>query len=365
MAKALSTAVYRKLHDEISAIYIASQQKAARALDQISSEAHWQIGERIVTVEQDNAIRAQYGDHLLERLSTSLTKKHGNGFSITNLKNMRKYYRAFPIRQPVAELGWTKQCILLSIENEGLRKKYEKKAVKEDWSKNELLAVLKKDKVKRQREKEGPASVTAQPAAEKPATREKPSLPYTRGRLNLCQVVEIVHPETKRAALYLDPGFRMHRPFPENKSLRLKKDTVVDIRLRAGKHAFAPTTAATAQCYTYKVQLIKVIDGDTLWALIDPGLGTLIVQKLRLRGIDCPEIDTPEGKRAKRFVQRRLKGFEWFIVKTWKDTTDKYDRYLADIFYAPNERDPQKSALEGRFLNQELLDAGLAEIWKD
>ena len=53
----------------------------------------------------------------------------------------------------------------------------------------------------------------------------------------------------------------------------------------------------------------------------------------------------------------------------------KYDRYLSDIFYLPTLKlrqagsldigDPERTAAEGVFLNQELLDQGLATIWKD
>ena len=86
----------------------------------------------------------------------------------------------------------------------------------------------------------------------------------------------------------------------------------------------------------------------------------LIRQKLRLRGIDCPELSTAEGQRAKRFVQERLKGLDFIIIKTYKDRVDKYDRYLVDLFYSRDEKDPQKILKEGIFLNQELLDKGLA-----
>lgn len=90
-----------------------------------------------------------------------------------------------------------------------------------------------------------------------------------------------------------------------------------------------------------------------------------LTQKFRLRGIDCPEINTPEGKRAKRFVEERLKGVDFIVIKTHKDTTDKYERYLADIFYLPSGGDADRTAREGHYLNQDLLDARLARLWQD
>jgi len=109
--------------------------------------------------------------------------------------------------------------------------------------------------------------------------------------------------------------------------------------------------------------VVKILDGDTLDVNLRLGLGIFIEQRLRLRGIDCPELNTHEGRRAKGFVEKALKPCPWIIVKTHKDTSDKYDRYLADIFYLPDERDPQNIAGEGRFLNQELLDNRLAAVY--
>ncbi|MEK6712822.1 MAG: thermonuclease family protein, partial [Nitrospirota bacterium] len=85
-----------------------------------------------------------------------------------------------------------------------------------------------------------------------------------------------------------------------------------------------------------------------------------VSQKLRLRGIDCPEIDTEEGQRAKRFVESRLKDCDFIVVKTCKDRTDKFDRYLADVFYLPGASDPALVAKEGTYLNQKLLNERLA-----
>jgi endonuclease YncB( thermonuclease family) len=146
---------------------------------------------------------------------------------------------------------------------------------------------------------------------------------------------------------------------PKGTKLPLKKDDRVELR----GARLAKTTAPRDELFTYQARAGRIIDGDTLYAAIDLHFGIVIEQKLRLRGIDCPEIDTPEGQRARQFVRARLKGLDWIIVKTHKDTSDKYDRYLADIFYLPGERDPQKIAGEGRFLNQELLDHRLAAVY--
>jgi len=94
-----------------------------------------------------------------------------------------------------------------------------------------------------------------------------------------------------------------------------------------------------------------VIDGDTVVFYVDLGFRTYSRQKLRFRGIDCPELATPEGKIAKTFVEEKLKRAKIITIKTYRK--DKYDRYLADIFVGSKEI----------FLNQELLDKKLADVY--
>jgi len=105
-----------------------------------------------------------------------------------------------------------------------------------------------------------------------------------------------------------------------------------------------------------------VIDGDTLWLDIDCGFGVWTKQKVRLRGIDTPELKTAEGIRARDFVVEALKGVPFVAVTTTKP--DKYDRYLADVFYLPKEEDPGVILSNGVFLNRALHGAGLASWFR-
>ncbi len=72
--------------------------------------------------------------------------------------------------------------------------------------------------------------------------------------------------------------------------------------------------------------MLRVIDGDTLQVRIDLGFSIVIEQRLRLRGLDAPELGTGQGLATKRFVESRLKDCKFLIIKT--HGSDKYDRYL-------------------------------------
>jgi endonuclease YncB( thermonuclease family) len=102
-----------------------------------------------------------------------------------------------------------------------------------------------------------------------------------------------------------------------------------------------------------------VIDGDTIWAVIDCGFDTFVREKLRFHKIDTPELGTPEGEKARRYVRRVLKASPRIVVCT--HSYDKYARYLADIFYLPGVSSYERICSDGLYLNQELLDKGLAQ----
>ena len=117
-----------------------------------------------------------------------------------------------------------------------------------------------------------------------------------------------------------------------------------------------------ASRHTYPAKVESVIDGDTLWVIVDCGDGILTRQKLRLHLIDAPERRTPEGDKATRFVKRVLRKNPDIVICTHH--YDKYARYLADVFYLPDSTNPKATYAQGIYLNQQLLDKGLARKWK-
>ena len=56
---------------------------------------NWLIGRRIVVQEQQGRARADYGKHIIELASLSLSEEFGRGFSETQVRNYRKFYLAF------------------------------------------------------------------------------------------------------------------------------------------------------------------------------------------------------------------------------------------------------------------------------
>ena len=116
--------------------------------------------------------------------------------------------------------------------------------------------------------------------------------------------------------------------------------------------------------YQYKAKLIKVVDGDTVDALIDCGFSTFKKERVRLHGINAPESRTRDKEEKKRGLaaKARLKelikeGKNQFLVETSIDKKGKYGRLLGKLFRLYEDFVPSN---EVRSYNQILLEEGHA-----
>lgn len=129
--------------NEIKELLKKSRQSVALAVNQELIATYWKIGEIIVRYEQNDQIRAAYGEKTLLVLSKELTKELGKGFSRSNIYNMRQLYLCYPIFQTVSgKLSWSHYCELLSISDEAKRSFYEKECINAGWSVRELKRQL-------------------------------------------------------------------------------------------------------------------------------------------------------------------------------------------------------------------------------
>ena len=89
----------------------------------------------IIENEQQGKHRAAYGKAQLQHISGQLTPRFGKGFDVTNLRNMRKFYLAFPIRETLSlELSWSHYNRLTKIENPTARIWYMQEAISQNWN---------------------------------------------------------------------------------------------------------------------------------------------------------------------------------------------------------------------------------------
>lgn len=133
---------------EIALIIKDAQVKAKTAVNLSMVYAYFEIGRKISEEEQAGKSRADYGKYLLSKLSDYLTKEIGKGYSIDNLKLMRKFYTVYAgeKNKNASEteknrrfyLSWSHYIKLMRISNADERRFYEIESAKNDWSLSEL-----------------------------------------------------------------------------------------------------------------------------------------------------------------------------------------------------------------------------------
>jgi micrococcal nuclease len=89
--------------------------------------------------------------------------------------------------------------------------------------------------------------------------------------------------------------------------------------------------------YQYKATVIDVHDGDTVRLDVDLGFRVHFNLQSRLYGINAPELNTVEGRRARSHLLFLLGAGDatptnTIYLRTIKDGQEKYGRYLAELF---------------------------------
>jgi predicted nuclease of restriction endonuclease-like (RecB) superfamily len=126
------TAIYESIRTALS----EARTKVVTAVNSAMVSVYWEIGKQINDAVGE---RAEYGRSLLEYLSERLTKEFGKGFTERNLRAMRQFYEAFPIRHTLrAELSWSHYRLLMRVEEPSRREFYLTEGADSGWTTRQL-----------------------------------------------------------------------------------------------------------------------------------------------------------------------------------------------------------------------------------
>lgn len=126
------------LYDNIRIVLNTARKHSLMAVNKAMVDAYWTVGKLIVEA-QGGSEKATYGANMINAISERLTKEFGRGFTATNLRYMRQFYLAFPIRHAVSDkLSWTHIRQLIKISNPQARAYYAEEAAKAQWSTRQL-----------------------------------------------------------------------------------------------------------------------------------------------------------------------------------------------------------------------------------
>ncbi|MDP1579038.1 MAG: DUF1016 N-terminal domain-containing protein [Candidatus Didemnitutus sp.] len=318
-------ATYADLKKAVEAVVFKGRQQIELAWVRTYHETGRLINEHIL----QNRQRAGYGAGVFEKLSAD------TGISKRTLQECAQFQRCFPIPRTCAQLGWAHYRTLCQVADQNARTSLMRDAIKHEWTVAKLV----------QRVRPLNAALEVEQDDSSSPTRAAPQklLTLKRGTPGIFRLV------SRGDALAVDLGFRLYLRLSDEQAEEFSAGDFVtcDARGRVAK----ASEATKADLFTYSAVVRRTIDGDTLAISLQLPGRYEIEQKLRLRGVDCPEMDTAAGKAAKRFAESLVAAATAVTIYTTKP--DKYDRYLADVFLAPRD------AAEV-FLNNAILAAGHA-----
>lgn len=321
-------ATYAGLRRGVEAVLLTGRSRIDVAWVQTYHETGRLITEHLLL----NKHRADYGAQVFSRLAEDL--KVGK----RQLYECAQFARCFPIVRARAQLTWSHYRFLCQVPDVAQRNALLAEAIKRGLNATQLE--------QRVRALAPPEAAVVEVDAE--GERAKPLKPK-RGTSGVCKVV------VAGDSLAVDLGFACFLDLPEE-----TKWAAGDfVKLDAVGRVSAAVDAGKGDLFTYDAAVLKVVDGDTLWVKVYLSAGRWVKQKLRLRDLDCPEIDTAEGKAAKRFVEPLVGRASAVTICTTKP--DKYDRYLADVFLEMKGGE-SGDAGDAVFLNNALLENGHAVV---
>jgi micrococcal nuclease len=119
----------------------------------------------------------------------------------------------------------------------------------------------------------------------------------------------------------------------------------------------------TRDDYIRRAKIVRLVDGDTVDVDIDLGMAITTRQRLRLFGINTPEVRGPEkvaGHAATQHLADLLVEFkhegDWdIVVQTYKDKKGKFGRLLAVLIGDDGDGNPVN-------LNERMVTDGHAVV---
>jgi len=309
---------YTSLLSSVRKAIHLGKKRAQEAVEREKVRTAWEVGKLILDHILFNKDRAGYGKKVIKRLSGDLS------ISNTELYYMVEFARTYPNFRTTGNLSWGHYQTLLRVNDANRRKRLSESAVSNDWNVKELRREIRKFKgIKKFQTVKTPASLQGVAGTYRITKNTAGELFVDLGFSNYLSVAALATGESLRAGDIVE--------YSREKLIKSNR----------GEEAL----------YTYTAEIREILDGDTVKAEVALGFGFTTVQKLRLRGINAPELNRRDGERAKAFVEKSLslhasRPAKKVLIRTHK--FDKYDRYLVDVW------------IGDATLNDKLVGAGLA-----
>ena len=289
MDNEMDVSKYKQIFENIKIEVAKSQYKAMQAINKELIYMYWNIGKIILA-------NSEWGNKFIDNLSIDLKLSFPEvtGFSVRNLKYMKKFAEEYPdfefVQQVVAQIPWGHNIILMDkIKNINERKWYIIQSIENGWSRNMLSMQLDSKLYERQAIAEKVTNFeNTLPDVQSDLAKQTMKDPYLfgfislKGKVRELEIEEAMISKIKDVLVELGKGFasvgEQYKITVSEKDyfidllfyhLKLKCYIVVELKARD----FEPTDAGQLNFYLSAIDDLVKEESD------NPSIGLLLCKK--------------------------------------------------------------------------------------
>lgn len=130
--------IFGNYYDKINGLILRTKQNVVKNINSEMVELYFEIGSTINELIENYHLESSQND-IIKSFSEKLTKEFGQGFSVPNLKKMKKFYQVFQSGSTLwNQLSWSHNRLIMNIDDEVKRNFYLEESIKSNWSVRQL-----------------------------------------------------------------------------------------------------------------------------------------------------------------------------------------------------------------------------------
>ena len=130
--------VFGNYYNKINDLILKTKQNVAKNINYEMVVLYFEIGSTINELIENYNLEASQ-NKILKLFSEKLTQEFGQGFSVSNLKKMKKFYLTYEDGSTLwNQLSWSHNRLIMNIDNEAKRTFYLEETIKSNWSVRQL-----------------------------------------------------------------------------------------------------------------------------------------------------------------------------------------------------------------------------------
>ena len=130
--------VFGNYYNRINSLILKTKQNVVKNINYEMVELYYAIGSTINELIEEYHLEASQ-NKILKSFSEKLTREFGEGYSVPNLKLMKKFYLTYKDGYTLCnQLSWSHNRLIMNIDNEVKRNFYLEETIKSNWSVRQL-----------------------------------------------------------------------------------------------------------------------------------------------------------------------------------------------------------------------------------